>query len=154
MPHPDIVKWLAAEHDVPPWWTQDITVRYEKRIGRRVLGQRGSTFSATGTKTIAVAADVARAAWLDEAMRARWLPDVQLKLRPNKVDIAKRFDVNDGDGRVIVSFDPKTDARTMVAIEHEKLPDAAAAKHWTTFWRARLTVLKELLESSAKQTPG
>ncbi len=150
MAHPDIVKWLTAEHNVPSWWRQDITVRYEKHIGRRVLGQRGKTFSATATKTIAVPAAAVREAWLNEAMRARWLPDVELKLRPNKVEVAKRFDIPDGGGRVIVSFDPRGDSKTSLAIEHEKLPDAAAAKRWATFWRDRLNVLKQQLEASAR----
>jgi hypothetical protein len=145
-PHPEIVKWLTAEHDVPPWWRQDITVRYEKHIGRRVLGQRGSTFSATGSKTISVPAAIARAAWTDEARRTRWLPDVRLSQRPNKARIAARFDVNEADGRVMVSFDPRGDAKTTVAVEHEKLPDARSAKQWSAFWRERLSVLKSMLE--------
>ncbi len=144
--HAEIARWLGDEMGVPPWWTQDITVRYEKHIGRRVLGQRGSTFSATGTKTIAVAADVARAAWLDEAARAVWLPDVRLTLRPNRVEAVKRFDVNERDGRIIVSFNAKGEARTLVGIEHEKLADTATAERWTKFWRERLVVLKEHLE--------
>ena len=148
-PHPEIVKWLAAEHAVPAWWRQDITVRYEKHIGRRVLGQRGSTFSATGTKTMAVAAAVARAAWTDDAQRERWLPDVRLTQRPNRAKIAVRFDVNESDGCLMVSFDPRGDFKTSVAIEHEKLPDARSAEGWTTFWRERLGVLKELLEQEA-----
>jgi hypothetical protein len=147
-PHTEIARWLGDEMGVPPWWTQDITVRYEKHIGRRVLGQRGSTFSATATKTIAVAPDVARAAWVDEPARLAWLPDVRLAQRPNRVKIAARFDVNDADGRVIVSFEPKASgAKTLVAIEHEKLPDEAAAKRWTTFWRERLVALKAALEA-------
>lgn len=145
--HTDIARWLGEQHEVPPWWTQDITVRYERHIGRRVLGQRGSTFSATGTKTIGVAPDVARAAWTDERVRARWLPDVRLSQRPNRVRVAARFDVNDGEGRVVVSFDPKAESRTLVAIEHEKLPDQESAQRWSAFWRERLRVLKELLEA-------
>lgn len=145
-PHPDIARWLGEKQGVPPWWTQDITVRYEKHIGRRVLGQRGSTFSATASKTINVADHTARAAWLDVGKRARWLPDVELKRRPNRVAIASRFDAPEG--RVIVSFDPRGPAKVSVAIEHEKLPDAKAAARWTAFWRERLRHLKEMLESA------
>jgi hypothetical protein len=145
--HRDIARWLGTEHGVPDWWTQDITVRYEKHIGRRVVGQRGDTFSASATKTIHVPPEVARAAWTDGNRRARWLRDVHLSQRPNRVQVAARFDVNDGEGRVVVSFDPRRDSRTLVAIEHEKLPDADLAKRWTRFWRERLVALKEMLES-------
>ncbi len=148
--HPEIVEWLTSEHDVPPWWRQDITVRYEKHIGRRVLGQRGSTFSATGTKVISVPPAVARSAWTEADFRRGWLPEVELRQRPNRVQIAARFDVNDGEGRVLVSFDARGDDRTQVAVEHEKLPTQQAAKRWTAFWRQRLVVLKELLEAQSR----
>ncbi len=144
-PHPEIARWLGEKHGVPPWWTQDITVRYEKHIGRRVLGQRGTTFSATASKTINVSDDTARAAWLDTRKRARWLPDVELKRRPNRVAIASRFDAPEG--RVVVSFDSRAEDKVSVAIEHEKLPDAEAAARWTAFWRERLKEFKAHLES-------
>jgi len=149
-PHPEIVKWLTAEHDVPPWWRQDITVRYEKHIGRRVTFQRGTTFSATGSRTVAVPVSRALEAWLDETLRARWLPDVELRLRSARTASTvryktARFEVGDG-GRIIVSFDPKGDSKTAIAIEHERLPNAATATHWKALWRERLLDLKALLE--------
>jgi hypothetical protein len=146
--HRDIAVFLSEE-GVPPWWTQDITVRYEKRIGRRVLGQRGSTFSATATKTIACSWAVAFDAWLDDASRAEWLPSVKLRLRTSKKGKypSARFDALDGDGRILVSFDAKGEARTVVAIEHEKLPDQESASRWSAFWRERLAALKTHLES-------
>lgn len=146
--HPDIARWLNQEQGVDSWWSQDLTVRYEKHIGRRVLGQRGSTFSGTASRTIAVPASAAFAAWLDETERARWLPDIQLRVRTAKPHRTARFDVVDDEGRVVLTFDAKGDSRTTLSIEHEKLPDAASARRWTTFWRERLTALKELLERS------
>jgi hypothetical protein len=145
--HTEIARWLYRDLGVDGWWSQDITVRYERHIGRRVVGQRGSTFSATGTKTINVAADVARAAWVDARQRAKWLPGVELRQRPNRAPIVARFDVKDGEGRVVVSFDPRGAGKVSVAIEHEKLPNARAAARWTALWRERLKVLKEQLEA-------
>lgn len=146
--HRDIAVFLGEE-GVPPWWTQDITVRYEKHIGRRVLGQRGATFSASATKTINALADTALDAWLSDEVRSRWLPSVELKLRTSKKGkyLTARFDVGNGDGRVLVSCDAKGAAKTVVAIEHEKLADDAARKRWAAFWRQHLTELKTLLES-------
>ncbi|HYI21185.1 MAG TPA: hypothetical protein VEX62_00985 [Candidatus Limnocylindrales bacterium] len=153
-PHTEIAHWLSAEHGVPGWWTQDITVRYEKHIGRRVTLQRGKTFSATGSRTVGVPVASALAAWLDDDIRASWLRDVTLRLRSARTASSvryktARFDVNDGEGRVVVSFDPKGDAKTSIAIEHEKLPDAQSAARWKTSWRSHLGALKELLEAIA-----
>ena len=38
-PHPEIAAFLEKEHGVDPWWAQELTVEYEKSIGRRVVGQ-------------------------------------------------------------------------------------------------------------------
>jgi hypothetical protein len=37
--HKEIADFLHKAHDVSHWWAQEITVEYEKHIGRRVLGQ-------------------------------------------------------------------------------------------------------------------
>jgi hypothetical protein len=42
---------------------------------------------------------------------------------------------------------PKGPAKTQVAVAHEKLADAAAVAAMKTYWRERLTTLKQLLES-------
>jgi hypothetical protein len=142
--HTEIARWLHEELGVGGWWAQNVTVEYEKHIGRRVLRQRGSTFSATASKTIKVPAARAREAWTDEAIRARWLPGTELRQRPNRVPIVARFDAEDG--RVVVSFDARSESKVSVAIEHEKLPDAESAARWTAFWRERLVELKRHLE--------
>jgi hypothetical protein len=37
--HKEIADFLHEVHDVSYWWAQEITVEYEKHVGRRVLGQ-------------------------------------------------------------------------------------------------------------------
>lgn len=48
--------------------------------------------------------------------------------------------------RVVVGFTSKGPARSQVALEHERLPDARAAERTRAYWRERLTALKQLLE--------
>lgn len=48
--------------------------------------------------------------------------------------------------RLTVDFAPKGDGKTLVAVEHIRLPDAAAAAHAKQVWRDRLTGLKAHLE--------
>jgi hypothetical protein len=38
--HNVIAAWLVTEHDVDPWWAQNITVDFEQHSGRRRPGQR------------------------------------------------------------------------------------------------------------------
>jgi hypothetical protein len=47
---------------------------------------------------------------------------------------------------VIVGFEAKGDAKSVVAIEHARLADAAEAERMKAFWRERVAALREVLE--------
>ena len=56
--HKEIADFLHEAHDVSAWWAQEITVEYEKYIGRRILGQtQDGLFQLGVSKTITAAAD-------------------------------------------------------------------------------------------------
>src|SRR3712207_8913863 len=48
-----------------------------------------------------------------------------------------RFDWGDGETRVNLTFDAKGEAKSTVALEHARLPDAAEAGRMKAFWRER-----------------
>jgi uncharacterized protein YndB with AHSA1/START domain len=51
--HKEIADYLHDAHGVSSWWAQEITVEYEKHIGRRVLGQtQDGLFQIGVSKTI------------------------------------------------------------------------------------------------------
>jgi hypothetical protein len=53
--HRDIASWLVREHQVDPWWSQNITVAYEQARGIRSPGQRqDGTYEASVTRTVAL----------------------------------------------------------------------------------------------------
>jgi hypothetical protein len=54
--------------------------------------------------------------------------------------------VGDGATRLLVDVTAKGEAKTTVAVQHERLPDAAAVARAKEAWRARPAALKELLE--------
>ncbi len=146
-PHREIARWLNAEQGVDGWWSQEVTVGYEQAIGRRVPLQRGAgSFAATATRTIRVPVERLHEAVVDEAVRERWLPGASLRPRPTRAGKAARFDWEDGASRLVFWFEAAGEARSRVALEHERLPDAAAAREMKAFWRERLTELKRLLE--------
>jgi hypothetical protein len=145
--HPEIARWLIAEHDVDPWWSQELTVSYEMAIGRRKPGQRADGFSITGSKTVGVPVERLYAAFLDEEVRTRWLPAGSLRVRTATPYRTARFDWEDGATRVAVGFTAKGETRSSVAIDHERLPDADTAASMKAFWRERLVELGRLLEA-------
>jgi uncharacterized protein YndB with AHSA1/START domain len=56
--HKEIADFLHEAHGVSRWWAQEITVEYEKHIGRRVLGQtQDGSFQIGVSRTISASAD-------------------------------------------------------------------------------------------------
>jgi len=83
---------------------------------------------------------------VDPSLRERWLPDGELRERTATKPKSARYDWGDGTTRVNVGFEAKEDAKSTVAISHERLRDAGEAERMTAYWRARVAALKEVLE--------
>lgn len=144
--HTEIARWLSETQGVPSWWTQSVTVDYERARGMRSRHQMADGFSVSATRTIEVDGEQALAAFTDPAIRRRWLPDADLHQRPTRAALTARFDWSEPSSRIVVSVVPKGSGRAVVAIAHERLPDAETAARLKTAWRESLARLKALLE--------
>jgi uncharacterized protein YndB with AHSA1/START domain len=147
MSHAEIARWLQDAQQVGSWWSQTITVSYERARGRRAPGQHADGFALTSSKTIAVPVERLFEAFTDEALRERWLPGGGLTLRTATAPRTARYDWEDGSTRVNVGFDATGDSKSRVALAHERLPDADTADAMRAYWRERLQALKALLEA-------
>jgi uncharacterized protein YndB with AHSA1/START domain len=147
--HREIARWVAEQLGIAPlgWSAQAVTVSYERARGLRAVGERADGFAITAQKTVAVPVEQLFEAVVDEPTRARWLPDDRLRQRSATKPRSARFDWADGETRVSVTFDPKGDAKSTVAVEHARLADAKEAERVKAFWRERLAALKASLES-------
>ena len=146
--HKAIASWLASEHGVPGWWAQGITVEYERARGLRSPGSgRDGLFSVGASRTIAVPVDRLYAAFVDAELRERWLPGDRVRERTVLPYRSARFDWEDGATRLVVGFVDKGEAKSQVALVHEKVPDAEIAEELKAYWRERLGVLKAMLEA-------
>ena len=146
--HTEIARWLRDAIGVDSWWSQTITVGYEQERGLRVPGQQADgSFAASASKTIAVSAQQATDAFTDDALRARWLPDMALHLRTVRPGHTLSATVVDEPGRLSVGFTPKGEDRCQVSLLQAKLPDAATGTRLTAHWRERLAGLKRVLKS-------
>jgi uncharacterized protein YndB with AHSA1/START domain len=145
--HPEIARFLNQDQGVDGWWSQSITVEYERARGMRIKHQRPDGFSVSASKTVAVPVDTLFEAFVDDNERARWLPDTKMSVRTSRRGRGARFDWEDGSSRVVVDFTAKGPARSTVALAHERLADADEAETMKAMWRQRLSALKELLES-------
>jgi hypothetical protein len=146
--HTELARWVAAELDLDPlaWNVQAIAVSYERARGGRAVGERADGFAITAQKTVSVAAERLFDAFVDDATRARWLTDGELRERTATRPTSARFDWGGGETRVNVTFSAKGATKTTVALEHERLGDAEQAAEMKARWRERLSALKSQLE--------
>jgi hypothetical protein len=128
------------------WNAQAVVGSYERARRGRAVGEHPEGFTITASKTVAVPVDRLYDAFFDESLRERWLPASELRERTASKPRSARFDWGDGATRVNVVFDAKGDAKSAVAISHERLPDAAEAERMKALWRERVVTLKEVLE--------
>jgi hypothetical protein len=145
-PHKEIARWLREEQRVDGWGAQSVAVSFERARRLRAVGERPDGFSITAQRTVAVPVDRLYDAFVDESLRESWLPDGRLRERTATKPKSARFDWDDGGTRVIVGFTAQGEAKSTVALAHERLPDAEEADRMKTFWRERVAALKEELE--------
>jgi uncharacterized protein YndB with AHSA1/START domain len=146
--HREIARWVAEQQGVDPlaWNAQAVAHSYERARGLRAVGEHPDGFRITAQKTVAVPVDRLYDAFLDEALRARWLPEADLRVRTASAPRSARFDWGDGNTRVNVIFVAKGETKSTAALQHERLADAQEAERMKSFWRARVAALKEVLE--------
>ena len=145
-PHKEIARWLMDEQNVAGWSAQAITVSYERARGLRAVGEHADGFAVTASKTVAVPVERLFAAFTDKRLRRRWLTGDELRERTVKKPKSARYDWADGTSRVVAWFEAKGPDKSVVALQHEKLPDAGEAERMKAFWRERVAALKESLE--------
>jgi uncharacterized protein YndB with AHSA1/START domain len=143
--HRDIAKHVSEKYKVTSWWAQTVTVGYERIKGFRAVGQRrDGSFEASKSRTFAVPLTRLYRAFADARSRARWLPDIDLAIRTATRGKSMRLTWPDRSS-VSVGFASRGRGKSQVAVQHEKLPDRAAAARLKQFWTERLDALgKEL----------
>jgi hypothetical protein len=144
--HREIAKLVKEKWDTPSWWTQMVTVGYERIKGLRERGQqRSGTFTMTRSRTFDV--DVTRLydAWADGRRRKRWLRESGVKVRTASAPKSIRLQMPDG-AIVAVGFTAKGKDKSAVALEQARLPDRETADRLKQRWSERLDGLREALE--------
>lgn len=145
LPHAEIAARVAAYPDVSPWWSQAVTVAYERFRGLRAPGQRrDGTFDVNKSVTVPVGIGRLWAAVHDPAARKRWLPDLDLEISTASEPTSFRARLAD-DTRLDAHLVRKGPDKTTVTFQHRKLPDREAADERRRFWTARVAKLKSVL---------
>jgi uncharacterized protein YndB with AHSA1/START domain len=147
-PYREVADWLTGEHGLSRWWAQKLVVEYEQARGLRAPGVRpDGTFEVSASKTVAVALERVFAAYVDADLRQRWLPDAEMRERASQPQRSVRFEWEDGATRVLVTFAATGAGKSLVSVQHQRLPDATVAEQMKSYWRERLEALKAVLEA-------
>lgn len=142
-PHGEIVK-LVSSQGIADWWSQMVTVGYERIRGLRERGQRrGGGYEASKSRTFPVSVDVLFDAWANARKRKKWLP-VKITVRSATPHKYMRIRWSD-DSPVQVGFLVKGGAKSSVAIQHEKLPSKSAAEEMKKVWSEHFDRLGQFL---------
>ena len=142
LPHREIAQLLHAQHGVPGWWSQTVTVGYERIRGLREKGQRrGGGYEVSKSKTYPVAVGEV---WLAFCRCKPWLGDAGVRMSKATRHKSMRWKWPDGTP-IEVYFWPKGPAKCQVQLQHRKLPSRAEAERLRTFWAERLARVGELL---------
>ena len=145
MAHRDIAALVHREYEIDGWWSQAVTVGYERIKGLRARGQRrDGTFEASKSRTYPVPVAVLFEAWTDVKVRRRWLTGASVKVRTATKSKSLRLDWADGT-LIALGFTAKGASKSQVALAHTKLPDRATADRLKKYWAERLATLGELL---------
>lgn len=143
-PHREIAE-LVASVGTSDWWSQTVTVGYERIRGLRDIGQRrGGGYEINKSRTFRVPVSELYGAFANARRRKGWLPD-KVAVRSPRPNKALRFEMGDGTTAVIW-FLPKGAGKSAAGVQHVKLPDRATATRMKTWWTERFEALSKVLD--------
>jgi len=149
--HQEIARHVHTRYKISGWWSQTVTVGYERIKGLRDIGQRrGGSYEASKSKTVAVPVSRLYQAWHDGRRRKQWLPEPRLVLRTAQPDKSMRITWPDGTS-VECWFTAKGDAKSSVQVTHTRLPDKDAVAERKVYWAGRLETMAARLEGRSEK---
>jgi hypothetical protein len=145
MAHRDIAALVSKKFKIEGWWSQAVTVGYERIKGLRARGQRrDGSYEANRSRTYNVPAGTLFDAWANARVRGLWLDGEIGKVRTSTAAKSMRLDGKDG-SIVAVGFWPKGPSKSAVSVQHTKLRDRETATKLKKYWGERLDALRDVL---------
>jgi len=141
--HREIAGYVSSL-GTPSWWTQMVTVGYERIRGLRERGQqRSGSYQITRSRTFAVPVTRLFAAFTSTKLCSQWLPK---GVRIRSMTANKRMRLGWPDGtQAVVGFVSKGAGKSSAAVQHEQLPDRQAADAMKKAWGERFDTLSDLI---------
>ncbi|HJU64728.1 MAG TPA: hypothetical protein VJ596_03585 [Gemmatimonadaceae bacterium] len=146
MSHREIAELVHQKYKAGDWWSQMVTVGYERIKGLRARGQRrDGSYEANKSRTYNVPVETLFDAWADATVRRRWMSGASVKVRTASRPKSMRIEVGEG-GIVAIGFTPKGKSKSSVAVQHTKIRDRETADRLKQYWSERLDALEKQLK--------
>jgi hypothetical protein len=140
MTHKEIAQRVYDKYEISGWWSQMVTVGYEQAAGKRIKHQVKDGFQISVSKTFDVTVSKLYNYFAKPALRNKWLSE-DVSIRTQTQNKSMRLNWNDGKTILSVNFYPKSDKKSQVVIQHEKLPTKTAAEKMKKLWKGKLETL-------------
>ena len=141
MSHAEIAQYLHDTHEVPGWWSQMVTVGYERLRGRRRLNETTAGFRTSVSRTFDAGLSVVFGAWDNAKARAKFLKDaVRFSTRNPGKNLRFAWKI----GRVEVRFVVKG-PKTQMTVDHVGITSPAEVARWKAFWTGAVDKLTRQL---------
>jgi uncharacterized protein YndB with AHSA1/START domain len=167
--HAATARYLRDERGLTPWWSQMVTVAYERERGLRVVGQRSTKdFMATVSRVVKSSPEHAFTAFVDPNVLSTWFTtkakvDLRVGGRYSNADgDTGVFKVIDPFGRLVftwenpehcpgtlvgVRFDAKPGGKVTIGLGHSGIATKREWKEMKQGWSWALDSLKSYLET-------
>ena len=141
--HTERARWLYEKYLPQGWWCQKVVVIYELSRGFRKKHQVVGGFQVSASKTLPISVNQLYQWWKNPTKRHHWL---RSKLTITTAQPGKSVRIKWPDGsRVDVNLYAKGSKKSMVALQHEKLPNSRIAKQRQAWWKAQLEKLARVV---------
>ena len=142
--HRAIAEYVKHAYKTPAWWTQMVTVGYERIKGLRAKGhQRADGLEATRSKAIAASPARVYRAFTDARVRKTWLPGVKPAVRKSTPNRLVRLAWEDG--TFVEVWLTGRAGTTTARVHHRKLSEKDDVHRRQMYWKSRLTELAQVL---------
>lgn len=159
--HTAAARHLYADHHVPGWYSQGITVAYERARGVRVPNQRcDGEYEVSVSKVLTADADKVIRAFTDARLRKRWIAGVDAELAAAlttaitsktskgfvvRPDGLARFRYKWDDTTVQFYLEPRPNGKMSLVVQHTKLANSSAVDARRAQWKVAFKALADLL---------
>jgi hypothetical protein len=143
--HRAIAKLLAETHRISGWWTQMVTVEYERARGLRARHETPSGFAVAVSKTLAASLPSLYAAAANAAKREQWFPKGAFAQSSHTKNKYVRGSWNES-ARLEIGFLAKGAGKAQIALQVSKLAKKADVERERAAWKTALGRLALLVE--------